>query len=115
MRIRIITATLAGIVVAAAATPSFAQSYGPSNFGAFTYPSHSCGAAPVVPIRQRNMTSVLSVDDYNREVDAYNSRLQVYSDCIRTYVEGARNDSETIRRKAEEASATLESQPRVPR
>ena len=115
MRSKIITASFAGIAVAVAAAPSFAQSYGPSNFGSFTYPSHSCGGAPVVPVRQRNMTSVLSVDDYNREVDAYNSRLQVYSDCIRTYVDGARNDSETIRRKAEEASATLETQPKVPR
>lgn len=125
MRIDLIAAALACVALGgAAATSSSAQSYGTragsgygpaTNFGSFAYPSHSCGGAPVLPVRPSSMTSSRAVNDYNREVDAYNSQLQVYSECITAYVERARNDVELIRQRAEDASATLGPQPRTVR
>ena len=104
---------LAALIAVAAWAPAAAQTPGGSNFGSFTYPAHSCGGAPLLPVKPQNMSSVRGVETYNREVDAYNSRLEIYSDCIRAYVARASADVERIREKAADASATLNVAPRA--
>lgn len=117
MRRAVIGAAAAvGVLVAGTATAQMGYQTGfragGSNFGAFGYPAHSCGGAPVLPLRPTDMTSARTVNEYNREVDAYNSRLAVFSECISAYVARATNDVETIRRLAADASATLQPSPR---
>jgi len=87
-----------------AAAPVAADVYGPSNFGAFTYPSHECGPRPAVPQRPSGMSAHFEAQDYNARVEEYNLRIERYSRCINEYIERARLDMQRIHEKQLQAA-----------
>lgn len=89
----------AAALLACAATPSIADVYGPSNFGAFVYPSHNCGTRPQVPQKPSGMTAHFEAQEYNARVEDYNRGIKRYSDCINDYIERSKLDMQRIHEK----------------
>lgn len=88
----------------ASAAPAAADVYGPSNFGAFNYPSHECGPRPSVPQRPAGLSAHFEAQDYNVRVEEYNRRINSYSRCISEYIERAKLDMQRIHEKQLQAA-----------
>lgn len=102
MRTTSIGAVLTALVLGIS-TAAFAFVVGPSNFGLFGYPKHTCSKPWSKPSKPYQFEDQWQIDSYNREVDTYNSEVSQYLDCIRTYVDGAKRDIARIKESAGEA------------
>lgn len=89
----------ASALLAMTALAAAADVYGPSNFGAFTYPSHDCGPRPQVPQRPAGLSAHFEAQDYNARVENYNRSIERYSRCIGEYVDRAKLDMQRIHEK----------------